>query len=69
MRSDDSLNYSGGGDGDGEVVTAECTFEQEKSKEFYDRFESLGKEVRQRRHDSKSLVMADWEHVQQLTKK
>ena len=31
--------------------------------------ESLGKEVRQRRHDSQSLVMADWEHVQQLTKK
>ena len=26
--------------------------------------ESLGKEVRQRRQDSQSLVMADWEHVQ-----
>ena len=35
VRSDDSLNYSGGGDGDGEVVTAECTFEQETYEDLF----------------------------------
>ena len=68
VKSDDSLNYSGDGDGDGKVMTAECTFEQEKSKEFYDWLEVWERKL-DKEHDSKSLVIADWEHVQQLTKK
>lgn len=34
VRGDDSLNLSGGSDGDGEITTDQCTSEHKEWKEF-----------------------------------